>query len=244
MLGLVAMPALAADSERKVNIDPQATTLLQKMSDYLSSLSTFKVDAQSADEKVTTDGQKLQFVADTRVEVQRPNRMRADRVGPLANVTFRYDGKSFNVYGNKTGYYAQFPAPPTIEQAIDAARVKLGVDAPAADLYISHPYTELMKDVKRARYIGLEPVNGVLCHHLAFVGSDTDWQIWIQDGPQPLPRRYVITTKDQPTKPEFEVAFANWQPNVPLDEKEFAFEPPPDAKKVPWMPPGKLQGKR
>jgi hypothetical protein len=240
-LGLFAAPALAADTqEAPPKIDPQATQVLKRMSDYLGSLHTFKVDAQTIDEKVTTDSQKLQFVADTRIAVERPNKLRADRLGPVANVVFRYDGKQFTVYGNRTGYYAQVPAPATLDAAIDAARVKYGVDAPAADLYMAHSYAELMDDVKGARYIGLEPINGVFCHHLAFQGTDTDWQIWIQDGPQPLPRRYVITTKDVVAKPQFQVAFSNWQPNAPLDAQEFVFVPPPDAKQIPWVPPGKF----
>jgi hypothetical protein len=218
--------------------------VLRRMSDYLGSLPTFKVDTEAVDEKVTTDRQKLQFVSDMRLAVQRPNKLRADRIGPVANIVFRYDGKNFSVYGNRTGYYAQAPAPPTLDAAIDAARVKYGIDAPAADLYLTHSYAELMKDVKSARYVGLEPINGVFCHHLAFRNADTDWEIWIQDGPQPLPRRYVITTKDVREQPQFSVAFSNWQPNASLDPQEFVFVPPPDAKPIPWLPPGKMQSAR
>jgi hypothetical protein len=38
-------------------------------------------------------------------------------------------------------------------------------------------------------------VIGVECDHLAFRNADTDWQIWIESGAKPIPRKYVITSK-------------------------------------------------
>jgi hypothetical protein len=36
-------------------------------------------------------------------------------------------------------------------------------------------------------------VNGRTCRTLAFVEKDIDWQIWIENGPQPTPCKLVIT---------------------------------------------------
>jgi hypothetical protein len=244
LLGLYAGPALAEPppggpppaKEASPAIDPTADAQLRKMSDYLASLRSFKVDAEATDEMVTQDGQKLQFVADSRISVRRPDRLRSDRLGAFADTIIRYDGNRYSVFGNRTGYYATAPAPPTLDAAIDVARARYGIDAPASDLWLSRPYPELMQDVKRARYIGLEPVEGKLCHHLAFQGSDVDWQIWIEDGPRPLPHRYVVSTKDQPTKPEFTVALTNWEPNAHLDDSVFAFVPPKGAQRIELLP--------
>jgi len=32
-------------------------------------------------------------------------------------------------------------------------------------------------------------VEGVRCDNLAFRAPNVDWQIWIQEGPEPLPRK-------------------------------------------------------
>ncbi len=232
LLSLIPALAFAAPRDEGPRIDPEATRQLKQMSDYLSSLRSFRVDTQAVDEAVTKQGQKLQFVADSRISVERPNRLRADRVGPMTHIVFRYDGQHYTVFGKRTGYYAIAPAPATLDAAIDDVRAKYGIDAPAADLFLSRPYDELMDGVRSARYIGVEPIDGVPCHHLAFQGTDTDWQIWIEAGPQPLPRRYVITTKDLKNQPQFTVSLKDWQPNAPIDAREFAFTPPSGAKQI------------
>ena len=44
-------------------------------------------------------------------------------------------------------------------------------------------------------FLWLSKVQGQLCHHLAFRQEDIDWQIWIENGPTPLPRKFLITDK-------------------------------------------------
>ena len=157
LLALIASPAFArAPAERR--IDPRADRELRAMSDYLAKLRSFRVDVQVTDENVTTDGQKLQFVADWRVTVRRPDRLRSDRLGPSSDTVLRYDGRTYSLFGNRTGYYAVAPAPPTLDAAIDVARERYGVDAPAADLFFSRPYQELIGSVTTGRYIGIEPM--------------------------------------------------------------------------------------
>jgi hypothetical protein len=218
-------------------IDPRADQELRRMSSYLAGLDRFRVTSTAVDEVVTTSGQKLQQVSTSQVSLKRPNRLRSDRVGPFADMTFRYDGRSFSLYGKRTGMYALAPAPATLDGAIDVARDQYGLDAPGADLLLSRPYDVLMDGVTDGTYVGLEPIDGVPCHHLAFRGQDVDWQIWIQDGPEPLPRRYVITSKTVPGSPEFTVRLANWEPHAPLADQLFEFTPPPGATRIQFLAP-------
>jgi hypothetical protein len=228
--------ATAATADR--NVDPRADTLVHKMSDYLAAMQSFRFVSVSVDEKVTKDGQKVQFVSNSNVAVRRPNRLRSDRLGPESDVIFRYDGKEISVYGKRTGFYATAPAPGKLDDAIDATRERYGIDAPAADLLLSRPYDGLMEDVTTGRYIGLEPIDGVNCHHLAFQAKDVDWQLWIQDGGQPIPRRYVITSKKAPSAPEFIVSISGWEPNATLPDELFSFQAPPEATRVNFISPG------
>jgi hypothetical protein len=43
----------------------------------------------------------------------------------------------------------------------------------------------------------------VLCDHLAFRQLDTDWQLWVEKGSRPLPRKIVITTRYEVGDPQF-----------------------------------------
>jgi hypothetical protein len=233
-------PAAAADRR----IEPRADELVRKMSDHLASLRSFRVDSAVVDEKVAKDGQKVQFLSSSKVAVRRPDRLRSDRLGPESDVIFRYDGKQISVYGKRTGFYATGAAPARLDEAIDTTRERYGIEAPAADLLVSQPYAVLMEDVTTGRYIGLEPIDGANCHHLAFQGTETDWQIWIQDGAQPVPRRYVITSKKVMGAPQFAASLSGWEQNVALADDLFAFHPPAGAKQIDFIAPEQLRDKR
>jgi hypothetical protein len=100
----------------------------------------------------------------------------------------------------------------------------------------SHPYDILTEQVKTGLFIGKESVEGVVANHLAFEGEDVDWQIWIQDGAQPLPLRFVITTKTMKEEPQFTVQLSHWDTQAKIDDSVFQFQPPPGAKSVASFP--------
>jgi hypothetical protein len=69
--------------------------------------------------------------------------------------------------------------------------------------------------------------------------KNVDYQIWIQDGPQPVPLRYVVTSKEMRGRPQFTIELRNWQPNAEVPDSSFAFTPPAGARKVAFAPPRK-----
>jgi hypothetical protein len=233
-------PPGAAETKEAV-VEPKADAQLRKMSDYLAGLQRFKFDSTTVDEKVSTDGQKIQELQQSRITVQRPSELRVDRVGPNGHVLFVYDGKRFGVYNRDKNAYATAPAPGQMDAAIDEARARLHIDAPGGDLLVSDAYHALIDGTVTGRYIGLEPIEGVMAHHLAFTKKDVDWQIWIEDGPEPLPLRYVITSKDIKAQPQFTIEMRDWRPNASVPPDSFAFTPPPGAKRVEFAPPRKTE---
>jgi hypothetical protein len=228
-----ASPAAAKESKNK--IDQQADAKLKEMSTYLAGLKTFRVDTTAVDEVVLPSGEKIERVASSRIAVRRPNGLRSDRTGPRGDVELRYDGKQISVYGKKSGFYATAPAPGTLDETIDLARAKFGLDAPGADLLMSDPYKVLTEGATSGKYLGLETIDGTPCHHLAFRGKSVDFQIWIQDGDKPLPRRFVIVSKHERGEPQFSVAMSGWQPDASLSDALFVFQPPPGAKRIQFL---------
>ncbi len=225
-------PAPASGAEREVRIDPEADAALHRMSDYLARLETFRVDTTSVDEKITTEGQKIQEIRESKIAVKRPGDLRIDRVGPNGHAVFCYDGKRFSFYNSEKNVYAVVPAPAALDAAIDEARDRLHIDAPGGDLLVSNTYDALIDGVTVGRYIGLEPLGSVKAHHLAMTKGNVDYQIWIQDGPEAVPLRYVITSKDMPGQPQFTIDLRNWQPSAPMSDDTFAFTAPAGASRV------------
>ncbi len=232
---LAAQPEKKTENKTENEFDPEADTQLKKMSDYLASLKSMTFVADHTTEAVLTSGQKVEFGARSDVSIQRPNRVRSDRVGQLADGSFFYDGKTFTVFGARKNMYATAEAPPTINEAIDVARTKLGLEIPAADLLVDDVYNSLREGKVAGKYLGKVELDGILCHHIAYQGKDTDFQLWVQDGSKPLPRKYVITTKDEESQPEFTVRFSNWDLNPQLPDDLFAWKPPQNAEKIQFL---------
>lgn len=231
-----AAPSAEKPEKAEKAIDPAAEKLLRAMTDYLSGLRTFAVRSASVDEVVLKSGEKLQLLGDSRVSVARPNRLRSEQVGPGGGMAFWYDGHAMTLYCKATNTYGTVPAPPTLDATIDEARKKYEVEAPGADLLYSHPYEILTEQVTGGQFVGRETIDGVAANHLAFTGEEVDWQIWIQDGPTPLPLRYTITTKTMKEEPEFTAALSHWEPHAAIADATFAFKPPAGAKRVDSLP--------
>jgi hypothetical protein len=217
-------------------IDAGAQRLLKASTDFLAAQKRFSVDTLNTIEVVLTSGQRLQFDSAAKLDVQRPNLLRAERRGELVDQVFYYDGKSLTLSNPRDGFFATVDAPPTIEAMLDMARDKLDIVAPGTDLIYANAYDTLMQGVTSGFIVGKSAVDGVRCDHLAFRSADTDWQIWIQEGARPLPRKLVITSKDIAGMPQFVVSMNKWDLAPKFTGDTFAFKPARGAKLVEFAP--------
>jgi hypothetical protein len=216
-------------------MDPQAEKLLRRMSDYVAGLQKVTVRTESTIEVVLTSGQKLQYDSPATASVWRPNRLRADRKGDLVSQEFFYDGKTLTLYNPKENLYATVAAPPTLEEMLDFAREKLDIVAPAADLVYKNAAEKMLKVTSSGFVVGPSVVAGVKTTHLAFRGAEIDWQIWIEDGAKPLPRKFILTSKKVAGEPQFTVVMRSWNAAPKLTERMFTFIPPKGAKKIEFL---------
>jgi hypothetical protein len=228
-------PQSASKTSQAPAIAPQAEQILRQMSDYLAKQNQFQFNLQKSVDVVLDSGQKLQFDNSVSVTVRRPNGIRTIRKGLAFDQELFYDGKQLTLYRTQQNYYASIDAPPTIDQMLDYAIDKLGVTAPAADLLYSNPYQVLMENVKTGNYVGETLLNGVKCHQLAFRGKDVDWQIWIEDGDRPVPRKFVLTSTKIKGAPQYIGVFSDWDFAPQLSEAEFTFVPPKEAVKISFL---------
>jgi hypothetical protein len=222
----------AKEGAEKPRLEPEAERVLRGMSRYLASLPAFAFRSETVDEVVLDSGQKLQFPAESRVLVERPNRVRSDRLSVPQDVSLFYDGAKLSLFSRGSNAYATVKAPSTIDPMIDFVRRDLHLDAPAADLLYSDPYAVLTEDVVRGRHVGQVEIDGVLVHHLAFEGHETDWELWVEAGPRPLPRRLVITSKKVTSSPQFTARLDQWDVSPRVAPQMFTFAPPKGAAEV------------
>jgi len=224
--------AMIAQSPARADNSDDAMTILKTMSGYIDAQASIALRYDSDIEVITPYLQKLQFSSSGQVLLDRPNKLHATRQGGYADVDVYFDGKRATVYGNNINAFASQDVEGTIDQLIDGLRGDLGIDAPGADLLFSRSFEGMTADVLEARHIGRGVVDGVECEHLAFRNAETDWQIWIEIGPKPIPHKYVITSKTMAGAPQYTLRISGWRSNTQPPADAFAFKPPAGAKQI------------
>jgi hypothetical protein len=214
-----------------------ARSQLKAMSDYMAAQKAFSFDYDASLEVVTKENQKLGLASSGTMTVNRPDKIRATRMGGFANVEFVFDGKTVTMLGKNANTYAQAPAPGTIDQLVDVLRDKYHRPIPGADLLMSNVYDQLMPEVTDAKDLGSGVIAGVECDHLAFRTKDVDWQIWVAQGGRPYPCRYEITSTQVSRAPAYSLDLRSFKTG-PIAPATFAFQAPASAKK---LNPGELK---
>ncbi len=222
-----AAPPAAAKPE----LEQAAMTALDKMGAYLRSLKAFQVNSVSGTDDVTEDGQLIENDAVTDVLSQPPNRLRVEITSDTMHRLYFYNGKELTVWAELAGYYATVPAPPSISELADTLQEKFGIDLPLEDLFFWGTPRAATRKITSAFDAGPSQVGGVTCEQYAFRQEGMDWQIWIQNGDYPLPRKLVLTTTTDAARPRHTVVLT-WNLAPSFNDSAFVFDPPKDAHKI------------
>jgi len=206
----MALAGLAMLATTSMAAAQDAASILKSMSDFVGGQKNISIAFDSDIEVMTSDLQKIQFTSSGTLQLSRPDRLHATRTGGYADVELYYDGKTLTVRDKAMNIAAKAPAPETIDKLIDELRDKYGVEAPGADLLLADVSGTLMRDVVDAKHIGRGVVQGVECEHLAFRNGDVDWQLWVEVGSKPIPRKYVITSKAVTGAPQYTLVIKDW----------------------------------
>ena len=231
VFGALAMPVTAAEA-----LNPDADEILRSMSKFLAGAKAFSVSVDGSVEVVTEDGQKLQMVNSASVLVERPSRFYLTRRGKLADTEAFFDGRKLTFYGKNANAYIQRDVAGPIDDALTVLEKDIGIPMPAGDLLLANPYPVLVSGVTSSGYYGIEYVAGVPSHHLAFRTALVDWQLWVKAEGDPLPMKYVITTKDVTGAPQFSVQFSNWNLKPAITASRFTFVAPKGARRLEALP--------
>jgi hypothetical protein len=228
---LVAQPAYAQSSTTteatpdQADVDPRAVEALKAMSAYLSSLQSFRLVSEGSLDVITSDDQKVQLDMVSTYQVKKPG-IRIDWVSDQKNRQFYYDGKQFTLVAPTLGYYATVDAPPTNKEFLTALYDKTGVELPLADLFrwADEDHVDDIALLTSAFSVGTATIDGVATDHWAYRTDDYDWELWMEQGDRPLPRKFVLIDRTDPTLPAFTTRLT-WQTNPNLDAAAFTYVP-------------------
>jgi len=214
-------------------VEDEAVDALKEMSTFLMRASTLEVHGVGSLDVVTNDGQRIQLDGSTTYKIRKPNGFVIDYVSDVKSRRFIYDGKNFTVYSPKLGYYSTVAAPATNREVLQTIYDKFGIALPLADIFkwADGSSDDRIKALRSAYNVGPATIDGVETDHYAFREDNVDWEIWIQQGDQPFPKKLVIVNRNDPAKPTFSSQL-RWTLNPTFTDADFAFVPDANAKKI------------
>jgi hypothetical protein len=214
------------------DIDSVADSTLRQMCDLLDGSKSFRLTVHATMDGRAESGQLVQFNRASDISITRPDRLYAKTDSNEGKWSVWYQNRSLTVLDRESNEYATEAVPGRIDEMLDYLAENHDLCMPMADLLVGKTYDSLLADVEEGTYLGLHLAGDTKCHHLLFRQENIDWQIWIDSGAKPLPRKMVITYTQQPDQPQYVATMDNWDLAPALPSDTFTFAPPADAKSI------------
>ena len=227
--------SIAAPVTPESQIENRAKTALLEMSDYLKTSKSYNFQADIQFDDVLPSGQKIAFSAKSSISLRRPNGIYAYQVAETGVRRLWFDGKQLTLLDPDNNTFARESVAGNTDQALEHMIRELHFTPPLADLLFEDPAKAMLKNTLHGFEVGISPVQGIPCRHLAFVDKLIDWQIWIEDGKLPVPRKLVITYKTLPSSPQFSATLSEWDFGSRLPDSHFRANIPAGAVQLPFM---------
>ena len=212
--------------------------ILSRASEFLAELPGFQVSIRCNYDAIQPDGQRIEFGELRNIMIQRPNRMSAEVLRSDGDLDLLlYDGQALTAYKTADNVYARVEHAGSVDSAIIYLVRDLQIRFPLARLLLTS-LPELVE--QQAESVSLVEVNQlyeVSVDHLAVRTADVDFQIWVDQGDKPLPRRVVITYKNDPGQPQFRADFFDWDLSPEIAAETFILTPADGAEEILFLAP-------
>jgi hypothetical protein len=232
---LVALTWAAAQPSAEDDPDPK--DLLKKSCGAIAALRSFTLETDETHELVSEDGRKYHFGQKQKIACRRPNALTGLADGDMGRRRIVYDGAKLSILDLEKNVYSVVDVPNNLDEMIEHMHEKYGAHPPLADLFFADPFKAIGDQAQEGVYVGLHTADGTKCHHIAFSSRVVDWEVWVDAGAQPLPRKLAMTQKTVHGTPQF-TFILRWDTRTPLGDDLFRFAPPAGASKIPYLPQG------
>jgi hypothetical protein len=246
-LAEAAAPEVA---EPASEIEPEAMELLMRSAAFIAKAQQLHFVTEVTYDVRQESGQLLEFGARRATSVRRPDRVRVEVQSRDGNQTlFLFDGKKVTLLDRDENVYATAERPGSIDDVLDFTLKELETPVPLAEMLYTR-FPDLIREKVHSIYtVGEETLDGTRCQHLAARGDEVDAQFWIALGGEPVPRRVVLSYKQEEGQPQFRAQIADWSFASTGQDASFEFQPPEGAEAVPFLlharetaPPDKKEG--
>lgn len=228
--------------EAPAGVDPKADAALREMSDYLKGLGSFTVSL-ALHMHVEAEGTNQDVETDYLISKAKPESWAFAHAGGVEGISMYCDGKTIVTHVPQIDAYVEVEKLDATEIPGQAQNELLGPLSLGFGVLVDVPYDFMMDEVTSGSVVGEEDVDGVACRRLRFSQEDWDWDIWIEKGETPYPRKlspdwaralFGGMGEEEMKKIKLEVTLLlkDWKANPEIAAETFKFEPPAGARKA------------
>ncbi len=225
-------PTVLAEPTKRTE---EALAALRRMSEFLASRPMLRFEADIQYDAVQESGQKLEFGSHRTFALARPDRIRVDIAhwnGEREMIAF--DGDHLWATLPESRIYASLAFTGNIPDAFDLLVNDYGLASPLSDLLRRGLADEIADRVISGRNLRTAMIGGVACDHLTFRGRNLDFQLFIQQGEEPVPVRFIIDYHAETGGPQFRAWLRDWDLAPALPDSLFQFSPEVGEQRVPF----------
>lgn len=216
--------------------DLMAEQALRELSNYASSLKSYQLDA-IVTQTINMSGAVSEKNGRVKVWRQQPSYINWVVQSPTWSTEIICDGIKCQRYLSTLKQYTLAPISGRVDPEV------LSLASPYGTIFsamLATDPSEMLAPGRRgkARFVGLEMISNLPCKHLRFESASSRQEIWIADGPRPLPLKTIATIGPPSGLPEdgpqatTEIIYRWLSLNTPFPMSTFHISPPPDAQKV------------
>jgi hypothetical protein len=239
-----AANVFAADESAEKDIVAQEKAVTESLLNaiqFLARQQNFSVTIRSSYDAIQDDGQMIEFGEIRKILVQRPDLMRAEVTRSDGDQDLLlFDGQTLTAYKSADNVFARVEHPGTIDSAIVYLVKDLQIRFPLARMLLTTLPEQLKAQIESIRYVEENLLYDVPVDHFAVRMKEVDVQIWVDQGPEPLLRRVVITYRNEGAQPQFRADFTAWNLTPETSGADFVLTPPADAEEILFLAPVKL----
>jgi hypothetical protein len=214
-----------------VSIDPAAVAAFGRMSRHVAEMAAFEFKTTFSFDVVAKTGQTVTVDGIGHYRAKRPDKLAVEVDNDLFHRRYVYDGKTLAIVSPTEKFYAQVPVPATIREMLAKVATDHAVEIPVADLFDLGTDKDPVTSVRNAFFVGTTEIDGMAADHWAFRSTGRDWELWISTGDKPLPLKFTMVDRYQPTHPRYSVTLA-WTSRADIPDAEFTFVPASDQKRI------------
>lgn len=214
-------------------VSPQAQAIVDRMTVYLRGLPAFTIESQTSRDEVLAFGYKMQNNESARLQYRKPDLLRVEVAGDIRNRVFYFNGSELTMVSPDDAVFTRTPGPGSLKALIDGL-LDAGVEMPLIDVLYQIGQGTLTADASSGGLVGESRIDGIVCDHLAFRQATLDWQIWIEKGARPLPKRIVITDRFEYGNPQYQTTL-HWNVQAKPGNRDFEFTAPEGFREIPFQ---------